>query len=57
VEQNVDLDRFPQLTWDEAAVGCSPAIRGTLERVLEKQDGGCLTGEERLALANSSGRT
>jgi FO synthase len=55
VEQNVDLDRFPQLTWDEAAVGCSPAIRSTLERVLEKQDGGCLTDEERFALANSSG--
>ena len=55
MKQNVDLDRFPQLTWDEAAVGCSPAIRSTLERVLEKQDGGCLTDEERFALANSSG--
>lgn len=49
------LEQFPELRWEDAAVAAAPAIRGALERVLEKQDGGCLTDDERFALANSSG--
>ena len=33
----------------------SPAIRAALERVLETQDGACLTDDERYALANCDG--
>jgi len=47
-----DLEQFHALTWDEIAPHVSPAIRSALERVLEAQDGVCLTGEERYALAN-----
>jgi len=55
VSQKFELERFAQLTWDDAATAASLAIRNTLERVLEKQDGDCLTDEERLALANCAG--
>ena len=49
------LENFPQLSWDDAALAAAPGICGALERVLEKQDGGCLTDDERFALADSSG--
>ncbi|HSZ62549.1 MAG TPA: 5-amino-6-(D-ribitylamino)uracil--L-tyrosine 4-hydroxyphenyl transferase CofH [Terriglobales bacterium] len=47
-----ELEQFHSLTWDEIAPQASPAIRSALERVLEAQDSGCLTDEERYALAN-----
>jgi len=50
--QASDLDQFPALTWEEIAPQTSPSIRIALERVLEAQDGACLTDEERYALAN-----
>src|SRR6202142_192214 len=50
--QTSELEQFPALTWDEIAPQTSPAIRAALDRVLEKQDGACLTDEERYALAN-----
>src|SRR5271166_506101 len=46
------LEQFPTLTWDEIAPQASLPIRTALERVLETQDGACLTDEERYALAN-----
>ena len=49
------LEKFPQLSWEEAARAASPAIRRALERVLEKQNGGCLSDDERYALAQCSG--
>jgi FO synthase len=55
VAEEFKLKDFPQLSWDDAAPSAALAIRGALERVLEKQDGGCLNDDERLALANSSG--
>jgi FO synthase len=55
VPENLELSDFPQLSWEEAAQTASPAIRGSLDRVLEKQDGACLNDEERFALADSSG--
>jgi 7,8-didemethyl-8-hydroxy-5-deazariboflavin synthase CofH subunit len=51
-QQASDLEQFPTLTWDEVALQTSSSIRSALERVLEKQDGACLTDEERYALAN-----
>ena len=50
--QTSELEQFPALTWDEIAPRTSAAIRSALERVLETQDGACLTDEERYALAN-----
>src|SRR5271165_1076511 len=49
------LEQFPTLTWDEIAPQASLPIRTALERVLETQDGACLTDEERYALANCDG--
>ncbi len=49
------LVQFRSLTWDEAARNASPAICGALERVLERQDGACLSDEERRALAYAQG--
>ena len=50
-----ELEQFPTLTWDEIAPQVSGATRSALERVLEKQDGACLSDEERYALANCDG--
>jgi FO synthase len=50
--QASELEQFPALTWEEIAPQTSQAIRSALERVLETQDGACLTDEERYALAN-----
>ena len=48
----VPLEQFPSLTWDEVAPRASIEIRGALERVLERQDGACLTDDERYHLAH-----
>src|SRR6202522_1796474 len=50
--QDSELEQFHARTWDEIAPTASASIRGALERVLETQDGGCLTEEQRYALAN-----
>ena len=50
-----ELEQFPSLTWDEVAPRASTDIRGAIERVLERQDGACLTDQERYALANAEG--
>ena len=50
-----ELEQFPSLTWDEIAPRADAQIRGALERVLERQDGACLSDEERYALAHSEG--
>jgi 7,8-didemethyl-8-hydroxy-5-deazariboflavin synthase CofH subunit len=47
-----ELENFHALTWDEIAPQASPAIRSALDRLLEAQDGACLTDEERYAMAN-----
>ena len=43
----VQLEEFSNLTWEEAALAASPAVRSALDRVLEKQDGACLYDKER----------
>ena len=53
--QASELEQFPALSWDEIAPRASAQIRNALERVLEMQDGACLTDEERYALANCDG--
>jgi FO synthase len=50
-----ELKNFRSLTWGEAAGGVSSGIRCALERVLERQDGACLSDEERRALAYAQG--
>ncbi len=50
-----ELKQFHSLTWEEAASAASAGIRSGLERVLEKQDGGCLSEQEHLALAHAQG--
>jgi FO synthase len=49
------LTQFPSLSWDEIAATVSPGVRGALEQVLEKQDGGCLSDQQRHALAHAQG--
>src|SRR5260370_13350088 len=53
--QSSELEQFPALTWDQIAPQASMPIRNALERVLEIEDGACLRGEERYALANCEG--
>jgi len=50
-----ELEQFPTLAWDQIAPQASGATRSALERVLEKQDGACLSDEERYRLANCDG--
>ena len=50
-----ELETFPSLDWTEIAPGVTPALRGSLEKILEKQNGAVLSLEECYALANSQG--
>jgi 7,8-didemethyl-8-hydroxy-5-deazariboflavin synthase CofH subunit len=49
----VQLEQFPTLSWDDVAPHLSSDVRQPLERVLETQQGDCLTDEERYALART----
>ena len=49
------LEEFPSLSWDDIAPRASAGIRDPLERVLSRQDGACLTDDERYRLAHSEG--
>lgn len=49
------LEQFRFLGREEAASRASAPIRKALDRVLECQDGACLTGEEKYSLANAEG--
>ncbi|MFZ0731226.1 MAG: 5-amino-6-(D-ribitylamino)uracil--L-tyrosine 4-hydroxyphenyl transferase CofH [Candidatus Sulfotelmatobacter sp.] len=50
-----ELESFPALEWSDIAPRMNPALRQSLERVLESQDGGDLSLDESDALANSAG--
>ena len=50
-----ELEHLTSLTWDDVAPRADAEIRAALERVLERQDGACLSDEERRALAHSAG--
>src|SRR5205085_7760904 len=55
VNPQAQLENFPSLTWEEAARSASAPIRAALDRVLERQDGACLTDGERYGLARCEG--
>src|SRR5450631_2701922 len=50
-----ELESFPSLDWSNIAPRLTPALRGSLERILETQSGADLSLEESYALANSEG--
>ncbi len=50
-----ELENFPLISWEQAAARMSCALRRSLDKVLSSQDGGGLTRQECLALANAEG--
>jgi len=50
-----ELQHFREASWSEAAARLSPAVRQALERVLAARDGGVLSREQCLLLANAQG--
>ena len=50
-----ELENFPQLEWADIATRVDYLQRTALERVLEVQNGGALSREECLSLANANG--
>ena len=50
-----ELESFPSLDWSEIAPQLTPACRTALEQVLESFDGGILSREQCLLLANADG--
>ena len=50
-----ELENFPSLEWIEIAARLTPAVRSSLETVLSTQDGGSLSREECVLLANTDG--
>jgi 7,8-didemethyl-8-hydroxy-5-deazariboflavin synthase CofH subunit len=52
---NSELESFPSLEWAEIAPLMNPEARVALEQVLESQDGGVLSREQCLVLANAEG--
>jgi len=50
-----ELEAFPALEWPDIAPRLTPGLRGSLERVLETQNGADLSLEESYALANAEG--
>jgi 7,8-didemethyl-8-hydroxy-5-deazariboflavin synthase CofH subunit len=49
------LENFPSLEWQDIATRIAPDFRAALEQVLETQDGGSLSREQSLLLANAEG--
>ena len=52
---NSELENFPSLAWSEIAPRMTSESRASLEQVLESQDGGVLSREQCLLLANAEG--
>ena len=50
-----ELESFPSLDWSDIAQRLTPALRCSLEKVLETQNGADLSLEESYALANAEG--
>ena len=50
-----ELEGFPSLDWPDVVPRLTPRVRGSLETILETQNGGELSLEECYALANSEG--
>src|SRR5713226_5747133 len=52
---NSELENFPSLAWSEITPRMTSEARSALEQVLESQDGGVLSREQCLLLANAEG--
>jgi 7,8-didemethyl-8-hydroxy-5-deazariboflavin synthase CofH subunit len=52
---NSELESFPSLEWPDVALRMTPQARTAVEQVLETQDGGVLSREQCLLLANAEG--
>jgi 7,8-didemethyl-8-hydroxy-5-deazariboflavin synthase CofH subunit len=50
-----ELENFPALEWPDVATRVAPAVRATIERVLETQDGSSISFDESLTLAHAEG--
>jgi 7,8-didemethyl-8-hydroxy-5-deazariboflavin synthase CofH subunit len=50
-----ELENFPSLEWQDIAPQIAPDYRAALEQVLETQDGGTLSREQSLLIANAEG--
>jgi 7,8-didemethyl-8-hydroxy-5-deazariboflavin synthase CofH subunit len=50
-----ELEGFPQMHWAFIAPRMSPVVRSSVEYVLEMQDGGAISREEWLEIANAEG--
>jgi len=50
-----ELESFPSLEWEDISARMTPALRSSLDRVLETQNGANLSLEESYALANAEG--
>ena len=50
-----ELENFPSLEWTDVISATRPAIRASLEKVMETLDGGVLTREQALALTQAEG--
>jgi FO synthase len=50
-----ELENFPALEWAEIAPRMTPALRASIEKVLESQNGADLSLEESYGLANAEG--
>jgi 7,8-didemethyl-8-hydroxy-5-deazariboflavin synthase CofH subunit len=50
-----ELESFPALDWNEIAPRVNPAVRSSLEKVLDTQNGGDLSLDQSYALANAEG--
>jgi 7,8-didemethyl-8-hydroxy-5-deazariboflavin synthase CofH subunit len=50
-----ELENFPALDWPEISPRIAPALRASLEKVLETQNGADLSLDESYALANAEG--
>jgi 7,8-didemethyl-8-hydroxy-5-deazariboflavin synthase CofH subunit len=50
-----ELENFPSLEWYDVAPRVAPAVRSSLERILETQNGNAVSRQEAYALAHSEG--
>jgi 7,8-didemethyl-8-hydroxy-5-deazariboflavin synthase CofH subunit len=50
-----ELENFPALDWSSVASAVTPAVRSSLERILETLDGNSISSEEAFALAGCEG--
>src|SRR5271167_232656 len=50
-----ELESFPSLDWSDIASRLTPALRSSMEKILETQDGGALSLDQCRALAHADG--